>query len=256
MTALIELLPGFALVLSRLTGLFVFAPLLSSSVVPRQFKILLALAMALALEPVVRASGALQIQVDLYRLAPMMAAELLIGLSIGLLATIPLMTAQLAGLVMGQQMGLGLAAVYNPTIDFEGDNVGQILFFAALASFLAAGGLEITYDTLVRTFQNVPPGAFSLGRTPLEVLVGAVSSGFAVALRMAMPVLVILTLETLAMGFIMKSAPSLNIMNLGFPLRILLGVVMIISSLTIMLEALMRDIGADLDAMRLWALSL
>jgi len=182
-----EMLPGFVLVLARLTGLFIFAPLLSSPIVPRQLKVLLAVGMAAAIFPMLYASQTLPTRIDLYELVPLMAGELMIGLSIGVLASIPLMSAQLAGIIMGQQMGLGLASVYNPSIDFEGDSLGQILFFVALASYLAAGGLEVVYSTMLTTFERVPIGGFGIANAPLDVLTSIVSSGFDVAVRMSMP---------------------------------------------------------------------
>jgi flagellar biosynthetic protein FliR len=254
--ALIPHLPAFALILSRLTGLFVFAPLLSSAMVPRQIKVLLAFGLALAVYPVIDHSTTLPPGLDLFGLLPLMAGELAIGLSIGVLAAIPLMTAQLAGLIMGQQMGMGLAAVYNPSIDIEGDIIGQILFFVAMASYLVAGGLELVYGTLLGTFRNVPIGAFALSQTPVDVLVGVVHSGFDAALRIAMPVLLILTLETVAAGLIMKTVPSLNIMNIGFPVRILLGMLMIIASLAFTIEILMGNVDEDLTRIAEWARSL
>lgn len=253
---ILEHAPGFALVLARLTGLFIFAPLLSSAVVPRQFKVMLSLAMALVLYPTIDHAWSVPRSIDFYELGPLLASELLIGLSIGVLASIPLMTAQLAGIIMGQQMGLGLASVFNPAVDFEGDSLGQILFFIAMASYLAAGGLEVVYGTLLTTFRTVPLGGFSAMHTPLDLLLDITSSGFAVALRLSLPVLLILFLETIAAGFIMKTVPALNIMNVGFPIRILLGLFMVISSLVILLEVLMHEIGADLDAVKDWARSL
>ncbi len=252
-TTILEHFPGFALVLSRLTGLFIFAPLLSSPALPRKVRALLAIGFAAAVYPSVAAVGSIPARLDLFDLAPMMASELLIGLSIGVLASIPLFTAQLSGVIMGQQMGLGLASVYNPAADFEGDSLGQILFFAAFASYLAAGGLDAVFGALITTFRTIPFGGLSANDTPLDLLVSITSSGFALALRLALPVLLILLLESVAAGFIMKTVPSLNIMNIGFPVRILLGLFMVVSSIVITLEVLMHDIGRDLEEIKAWA---
>lgn len=249
-------LPGFALVLSRLSGLFIFAPLLSGQIVPRRFKAMIALAFALAVYPTIEHARTIPARIDLFDLGALMAGELLIGLSIGVLASIPLVAAQIAGVTMGQQMGLGLAQVYNPAADFEGEVLSQVLFFVALALYLLAGGLEALFGTLVSTFHRVPIGGIGLADAPLDLLTGMVASGFAVALRLSMPVLAILMLESLALGFIMKTVPSMNIMTVGFPVRIMLGMLMVLSSIVITLEVLMGEAGAGLDALKEWALSL
>lgn len=248
-----EHVPGFALVLARLSGIFLFAPLISSPALPRLVRALLLMGLAFAVYPTVSSVTRTPPDVGLFGLIPLFATELLIGLSIGVLASIPLFTAQLSGIIMGQQMGLGLASVYNPAADFEGDTLGQVLFFVALASYLVAGGLDAVFSALLATFQSIPFGGFSAESTPLDLLVSITSSGFALSLRLALPVLLILMLESVAVGFIMKTVPGLNVMNIGFPVRILLGMFMLLSSIVILLEVLMGEIGVDLDRLRQWA---
>lgn len=251
--AILPHLPGFLLALSRITGLFIFTPLISGGMVPRRVMALLALALTIVVYPTIDHPSTIPARLDLMALGPLAFSELLIGASIGIVASIPLITAQLAGLIMGQQMGLGLASVFNPTIEIEGDNIGQMLFFIAISGFLIAGGLEIIFDTLVGTFARTPIGGFALADAPLELLVAVVSSGFEVALRVALPVLVILFMENVAMGFIMKTLPSLNIMTFGFPIRILGGLAIVIGSLTFMMEAIMGAMEGDLLLLQEWA---
>ncbi len=249
-------LPGFLLVLTRFTGLFLFTPLLTPTLIPRQVLVLFAAAMALAVYPTIDHSASLPERLDLFSLAPMMASEILIGAAIGLIASIPLITAQLAGLIMGQQMGLGLATVFNPAVNIEGDNLGQLLFTIAVAAFLVSGGLESLFSTLVSTFASVPLGGFPLSSAPLPLLVDVLASGFEVALRVAMPILVILFMENIATGFIMKTIPALNIMAFGFPIKILAGLAVIIGALTIMAETFVAAMSLDLESIQEWAWSL
>lgn len=248
-------LPGFLLVLTRFTGLFLFTPLLSPTLIPRQVLVLFAAAMALAVYPTINHQASLPPRLDLFSLAPMMASEILIGAAIGLLASIPLITAQLAGLIMGQQMGLGLATVFNPAVNIEGDNLGQLLFTIAIAAFLVSGGLESLFSTLVSTFATVPIGGLALAGAPLAMLVDLLSTGFEVALRVSMPILVILFMENIATGFIMKTIPALNIMAFGFPIKILAGLAVIIGALTLMSETLVGAMSLDLESIREWALA-
>lgn len=254
--AILPHLPGFILALTRLTGLFIFLPMLSGAMVPRRVIGLFAIALAFVVYPTIDHPSAVPARLDVLSLAPMMATELAIGAVIGIVAAIPLMTAQMAGLVMGQQMGLGLASVFNPSIEIEGDNIGQMLFFVAISGFLIAGGLEVLFGSLVSTFARVPLGGFVFTEAPLELLVGVLTSGFEIALRVAMPVLVILFMENLAMGFIMKTVPSLNIMTFGFPIKIIGGLIIVIASLVVMVEVLMSQIVIDLELIQEWAWSL
>lgn len=250
--AIVHHLPAFALVLARLSGLFLLAPLLSSAVLPVRFKALLAVGLTAAVYPTLDHAAWLPERIDFPALAPMLARELLIGVAIGAIAMVPLATAQLAGLVMGQQMGLGLAQVLNPSVDIEGDNLGQILFFGALGAFLSAGGMEVLFSTLWGTFHRVPPGAIGLDIAPVALLTGVIHSGFEIAMRIAMPVLLILTLESAAVGFIAKSVPALNITAVGFPIRIVLGLLVVACGVHLLMEVLSGAMVDDLVRLERW----
>ena len=233
----------YLLVVSRIGGLFVFAPLLSSPIIPARVKALLALAMGAAVFPTIPIAEVAPATLDLYDLAPIVLTEMLIGASVGLFASIPMMSVQLGGLLMGQQMGLGIAQVLNPATNIEGDNIGQVLFLMTMISFVYVGGLETLYGAVAHTFGAVPLGAFTISAAPLDIVVGLMHTGFVMALSLSLPVLVIIFVESAAVGFIMKTIPSLNIMNFGFPLRILVGLIALVASL----EAMRVVIDAELD---------
>lgn len=249
--AFIPHLPPFAMVLARFTGLFMFTPLLSSAMLPRRMRALLCFAFALVVYPTINHAAA-PVAMDLLDLVPAIAAELLIGGTIGLAAAIPLMTAQLGGQIIGQQMGLGIASVINPAIDIEGNELGQILFVGAIATFIAAGGIELCFSALAVSFAHIPLLSFSLADAPLELLLGIIASGFEVSVRIAMPVLAILTLETVAIGFISRSLPALNVMAMGFPIRVLLGIIVVISSVILINEAMVADLAEAIRNVTEW----
>ena len=245
--------PGFVLVFSRLAGLFLFAPVLSGSILPRRVKILLTVALSFVLYPTLDHGRVVPAGLSLADLGPMMATETLIGLSIGIVATVPLTTVQLAGKLMGQQMGLAGGELFNPALDIAADNIGQVLYYVAIAAFLAMGGLDVMYRALAETFDAVALGAFSSQQVPLDVLVGVVHSGFGVAIRISMPVLAIIYLENVIVGFIMKTVPALNILSFGFPLRILVGVFVLLASIGVIAQIIGADMERTLVIIEDWA---
>lgn len=248
--------PVFLAALFRLLGLFVVSPGLGGGTLPTQVKILLAFALTLAIYPTIDLQANVPFRHDLLALAPVCATELLIGFTVGTIASMPMMAVQMGGLIMGQQMGLGLANFYNPAIDTEGDIIGQILFYVALGVFLALGGFDILVYSIVASFDRVAIGGFLVGQAPLATIVAVVHSGFELALRVAMPVLCVLFLETVAVGFIMKTVPQLNVLSFGFPIRILAGVFAVYTSLTFLSETIANDVRGATDRAVEWALSL
>ena len=233
----------FSVVLTRLAGLFMFSPVLSSAQIPRQVKALLVLGMALVVYPtldpgIFAGVGRLQ----LLSLAPMLATELLIGVVVGIIALTPLWAVQLAGVLMGQQMGLSLAQVYNPAADIEGDSIGQVLFLLALAIFLSLGGIEAMFDSVVHSFAAIPPGGFRPTAGVANLIATLCDSGLQLAMRVSMPVMAIVMVESVSVGFVSKSLPSLNIMSFGFPVRILLGISVLVCGLAGVKQAMNVDI--------------
>ncbi len=241
----------FALVLARISGIYLFAPALGSPIIPARVKGLIVVAMTMVIYPTV-ASTPIVGPIDLITLGPMILGETVIGLAIGLVIAIPVMSVQMGGLIIGQQMGLGLGTVYNPAIDSEGDILGQILFYLALAVFLGAGGLELMHTALVLTFDHVPMGGFSTGRAPIDLLTGVVASGYGLAIRVAAPVLAIIMLETISTGVLMKTVPQLNVLTFGFPIKIIAGMVALIVALPFIQEAVSEEMFSVLNHVFLW----
>lgn len=212
----------FALVATRMMGLFVFAPILTSASIPVQSRVLLAFMLAAAVYPAIPVQYA-DVPLDLWGLLPLIVSETLIGVCVGLIASIPVMALQLGGHVTGFQMGLSMATVYNPEFETNSDVVGETLFYLGFAVFLTVGGLEATYAALLTTFDNVPLGALAVSSMPLETYVGLATSGFEMALRVSGPAMAMVFLVMVAMGFVMKTMPQINVMSVGFAIKIVVG---------------------------------
>ncbi|MEL6740860.1 MAG: flagellar biosynthetic protein FliR, partial [Planctomycetota bacterium] len=139
-------------------------------------------------------------------------------------AQLPLVAVQMAGYIMGYQMGLAIASAYNPELDTESGVIGQLLFFLAAMVFALIGGLEILFIALATTFETMPIGGFSGWAVPVEPVVDLLHTGFEFALRLSMPIMAVVMLILLAIGFGAKTMPQLNVMTVGFALKILAGI--------------------------------
>ncbi|QKK09097.1 MAG: flagellar biosynthetic protein FliR [Planctomycetota bacterium] len=212
----------FAFVVARMTGLFLFAPMVASLTIPFQVKALLAVIMGAAVYPAVSTQFA-DVPLDLAGLTPILVSELLIGLCVGVIASVPVMMLQMGGHVTGFQMGLSMATVYNPEFNTNSDVIGETLFYLGFAVFLAVGGVEATYAALLTTFDNVPVGAMATSSVPLDTFVGLANSGFEMALRVSGPAMAMVFLVMVAMGFVTKTMPQINVMSIGFAVKIVVG---------------------------------
>jgi len=148
-----------------------------------------------------------------------------------------------------------LADLVDPASDISGNELGQFLYFAALVTLATMGGVERVVGSTISTFDSIPVGSATLTDAPLSLLIGVLSSSMDVALRVSMPVVTIIFLETVAVGFIMKTVPTLNIMSFGFPLRIVMGLFVFVVSFGALHAVLTSELGVVLMAIEEWAAS-
>lgn len=218
---------AWTLVLFRVSGIFLTAPLLTSVTIPMRFKALLAAMFAAAVYPVAVTPAGPAPTTDVFGLVPMLAGELVIGFIIGAIAGLPLLMLELAGVLAGTTMGLGLARVYSPEMDSDSDLVGQLLFYIGMSIFIAGGGVNLLFRGVVSSFSHVQLGAFVRVDQPFQLFLGTLTAGFELALRVAAPVVAIVFLMIIVFGVVGKTMPALNVMSIGFALQALAGIAML-----------------------------
>lgn len=256
----VDHLPAWLMVLFRLTGIFLLAPVFGSQTIPRLVKVFMVLALSLCVYPMMIGRGDADTTglpglldrglASIWALAAMVAVELLLGYVIGYCASLPLIGMQIGGQVIDQQMGIAAGGVFNPDLDSEAGVVGQFFFLTGLTIFLIIGGHHVILLTLVTSFETVPVGRFGvpfgfggpadpaagLGTVGMDAAVGLVlgllTVIFEMAFRIAAPLLCILFLLRVAMGFIGRTVPQMNILSVGFIFYILAGMVVLIIGAT------------------------
>jgi len=102
------------------------------------------------------------------------------------------------------------------------------MFMLAMAIFVAMGGHRVMLATLIGSFDKVPLGGFADFAGLFNFMVGLLGVTFELAVRVAAPLLCLMFLETLSLGFIARTMPQLNILSVGFALRIVVGVICMI----------------------------
>ena len=211
------------LVVFRVTGLFLAAPLFGSRDVPKTVKLGLGLLTALLVFPAVSIPAA-ALPRELGGFVLFAAAELAIGVTAGFAATMLFSVFQLAGQHVAQQMGIAMADVIDPFSETEVSVLGQFQYFLALAVYVGIGAHRWLLAAVAESFASIPVGAFR----PTPALVGLLSDSFggifALSFQVAAPVLVALMLSTVALGFVARAVPQMNVLLLSFPIQIGLGI--------------------------------
>ena len=207
----------FVLVLTRVSGLMLVAPIFGSRNVPMHVRGFLAVGMSLIVTPL-QTQAAVNPS-NLIDLLLLVGREALLGLALGLAVLILFTGLQLTGQVIGQISGMSLADVFNPTYEADVSIFSQLLDVIAIAAFLAIGGHRQVLEALLDTFQARPPGS---GEFPVGVaatLVELLGESFVVGVRAAAPVMVALLMSVLILGLISRTLPQLNVIAIGFNLN-------------------------------------
>ena len=254
--AIFEHATPYMLVLTRLGGIFLAAPAIGGTMVPVRIKALLLVMFTAAIYPAISVSSQVPPDTDLIMLIPIIATELIIGLTIGLVALLPLTGMQLAGMLTGYQMGLAMARAFDPNSGADSVVVGQLLFYLAFGAFLTMGGLDHLFLAVAHTFERVPVGGFWFDQAPLDMVVGTLAAAFELGLRVAAPIVTVILLIMVAMGFIMKTMPQINVLTIGFAIKIIAGLMIMIVSITVLERVAADEIARVLALLHDWTLSL
>ena len=212
---------AFILVLVRVSGIISTAPVFGSSNIPPQIKVVLSLMLALILYPFIPLITVYPDRPDHYIM--LIASEMLIGLVLGIIARFLFGAVEFAGTVIGFQMGLGMAMVFDPQSQEQISIVGKFENITATLIFLAMDGHLIVLQALVRSYSVLPPGGASISRPLVENLTELSASVFVIGLQIGAPLIVALFLANAIVGLLARSVPQIQVFVVGFPLTLMLG---------------------------------
>jgi flagellar biosynthetic protein FliR len=248
----IQFMPVFVLVFFRTAGLMLAAPLLGSARIPKRVKVMLALVMAAGL--VNRVKNASQLPGDVLQLTAGIAGELIFGLLMGLGLTLAFTAITWGGEIIGQQMGFTLGETFDPQYGRGGSLVGDLYLMLTLVIFLLIRGHHAMIQGFAASFESLPLLTTGIDRGLFDVFIGLVTSATVLAVKVAAPMLVTMLVVDLALGFIGKSVPQINVMNAGLTLRSGLGIAVLVVGLMltseIMREALFDSVSKVTDIWR------
>ena len=215
----VERMPTVGLVLLRIAGIVAVAPPFAVTAVPVALRGLLALILTLVVvpaAPVWEGAGA-------WAFAAAAAGELAVGLAVGLLILLLLLAVQGAGELIDMEMGFGMVNVIDPAFGRPVPLLGNFLYFVALVIFLAVDGHLLVLRALLDSFQVIPPGGGRWDGPIFAAVVEHFSWVIVTAVRIALPVVGVLFLTTMALGVLARTMPQLNVFMVGLALKITLG---------------------------------
>ena len=218
----------------RVLALFSALPVIAQRSVPVRVRIGLAFLIAFCAQATLPAPAAFPL--DSPASVMVVAQQVLIGLALAFAVRIVFAAVELAGEIVGLQMGLNFAAFFSPMTGGEQTAVARFYGVAIAWLFVVTGGHLLVIAAVVQSFQAFPVSdePFAFLRTVRPERWG--TEIFSLGLWIALPLVAMLLFANLVLGVISRVAQQMNIFAIGFPITLSVGLIGILLTLP-MLQA-------------------
>jgi flagellar biosynthetic protein FliR len=229
----------FMLEATRISGVIIAAPLAWSSA-PTQARVGLTLALAMAIHG--RPPPSLHTP-DIGAVVSAVPVELLIGLAMGLVVRFALAAVQVAADVFAPMLGFGVASLFDPHAEVTETPLAQLLRQLAILFALILGLHRVALGALLESFRLVPIGAVLRPGAATEGLLEASSAAILAGARLAMPIVAVLLVTQVALAFVSRAAPAMQIFSIGFAVTLICGGTVLVLALPDMGTAIVEELS-------------
>jgi flagellar biosynthetic protein FliR len=219
---------AFFLVLARISPLFILAPLFSSKMIPGRVRTVVAVGLAVGLMPVVKHGP---IDLDPLAFGGLIVKEVVVGLAFAYALAAMFAGLQVAGSLLDTLIGFSFGSLVDPVTGNQSTVSAQLYSLFGFAILIAIGGDAWIIKGLGRTYDAIPmldtPAIGSL----VEGAQVAFSGIFVAAFMIGAPVIIALIITDAAFGVVSRVVPQMNVFAVGFPAKLIVGLVLLGASL-------------------------
>ncbi|TQV84185.1 flagellar type III secretion system protein FliR [Exilibacterium tricleocarpae] len=227
--------------LIRIGALFMAMPIIGTRIVSVRVRVVLAVAVTLIVVPLLPPLPAVA-GLSLQSLM-IVVQQVLIGLAMGFVLQVVFQLFVLGGQFIAMKMGLGFASMNDPANGVVVTVVSQYYLILTTLLFLSVNGHLVVIEVLVESFNTLPIAATGLTAQHFFELADLGAWMFTRATLIALPVLTSLLVVNLAFGVMSRAAPQMNVFAVGFPITLILGLLLMWLSLVSFLPNYQLFIG-------------
>ena len=221
----------FALIFIRVSTMLILMPVLSTNLLPKKIKIIIALLTTFILFPTIIGFHNFTSSTHLIQFFILVPQEIFFGVFVAFFWQFIFFSLRIAGSIAGFQMGFFVASVIDPDKGSESPIISELYYIAGILLFLALNGHHRMIESLIYSFQEVPFGKLYYGKGLINNLINLTQSSFETAIKISLPILATLLLVEVGLGLIARVAPQINILMVGFPLKIGIGIIVLMYSI-------------------------
>ena len=202
----------------RILAMLATAPVFDNRTVQRRTRVALAALIAILMMPLLPAPPSLSSA----QAIPVLIQQILVGVAMGFSMRLVFAAFEMAGDLLGLQMGLAFAQFIDPARGNQTPLLGSFLGVLASLVFLVIDGHLLVIAAVVQSFELIPVSA-NLTVVNSQNIAMAGSIMFMLALQIALPVLAAVLISNIVLGILARAAPQLNVMSIGFSITISVG---------------------------------
>lgn len=216
------------LIFLRISGVMFSAPVFSNSSIPSSVKLFFSIILAYLLFFTVDGFQ-FDVNQNIIHLILLGLKEVITGILMGFMLNFIFYGFSYAGLLIGYDMGLAMAQMFDPTTESDTNIMGQSMLILATLVFLVINGHHYLIRGLSYSFNVVPLGTFEMSQGLMDAIIKFSAGIFVLAVKIASPIMVSFFLLHLGSGIIARVMPQMNIFFVVQPVKISLGLTLLIT---------------------------
>lgn len=244
--ALSGLVLTYLLVFARVGAMAMLLPAIGEMGVPARVRLVLALAITLALTPQVQAHYPAVVPQTGVALAILIAQEVTAGVLVGAMARIIISALSVAGYLVATQTGLAYAQTIDPTQNTQGAVLGNFLSLLGTTLIFLTNMHHLAIGAIAGSYQLLPPGGALPTGDMAQLVIGLVSSSFALGFQLAAPFLVFGFAVYAGLGVLARLMPQLQIFFLAVPINIACGFLILLGVIGSLMTVFLTYYGAQM----------
>ncbi len=219
----------FLLVMVRTSGIFIFSPFFSSQNIPNIMKIGLSFSVSLLITSTLSISPDFSNEI----LILLILKELMVGVIIGFISYAFFSAFYVMGQIVDMKIGFGMANVIDPQNRIQVPLMGNFYYILSFLLLMSFNGHHLIISALVDSYNFLPIGGFKYTGDTMNLLINSLSKSFEIGFKLSTPIVAIIFLTDVVLGIISKTIPQMNVFVVGMPLKVLIGLLIILISMPI-----------------------
>lgn len=216
----------FSLILMRMSGFILMNPIFGRRNIPAQVKG--GMVMVLTLLIYSYSSANVPEPVTSVEFAGLLLKEFAMGCVVGFVMELFFLVITFAGSVADFEMGLSMAAIYDPQSNAQVALTGSLYNVYLMMLFFAVDGHLALLKILVTSADVVPYGQAAIGAEASWAVLEIFIQCIVMAMKFAFPIIAIEFLTEIAVGILMKMIPSINVFVVNIQAKVLIGLLMLV----------------------------